>query len=40
MALVEGGKRTATVTVARRADLLAIDEPAAPRGFAAPERAR
>jgi len=28
MALLQGGKRTATVTVARRAHLLAIDKPA------------
>jgi NTE family protein len=33
MALLQGGKRTATVTVARRADLLAIDKPAFDRLF-------
>ncbi len=33
MALLQGGKRTATVTVARRAHLLAIDKPAFDRLF-------
>src|SRR5690242_6298984 len=33
MALLQGGKRTATVTVARRAELLAIDKPAFDRLF-------
>jgi NTE family protein len=33
MALLQGGRRTATVTVARRADLIAIDKPAFDRLF-------